>query len=106
MPWIFLDLIMQLRLEVILDIQDLNSKAGKITLSQITTFIDIVQSREFNENHKPLCDNFYEIPTSKSKRKAAFGYGKKSDFTSGKFLTPAPSKYDLKTEIETKIAKK
>jgi hypothetical protein len=45
---------MQLRLEVILDIQDLNSKAGKITLSQITTFIDIVQSRELNENHSLL----------------------------------------------------
>jgi hypothetical protein len=42
---------MQLRLEVIFDIQELSSTTGKITLSQITTLIDIVQSRELNENH-------------------------------------------------------
>jgi hypothetical protein len=40
------------------------------------------------------------MPSSITKRKAAFGYGTKSDFTSGKFPTPAPNKYDIKSEIE------
>lgn len=40
---------MQLRLEVIFDVQEPSSKTRKITLSQITTFVDIVDSRELNE---------------------------------------------------------
>ena len=46
------------------------------------------------------------MPDSLSKRKVAFGYGKKSDFTSGKMKTPAPNGYNMKSEIETKTDKK
>ena len=49
-----------------------------------------------------MCDAFYEKPDSKSVRKAAFGYGKKSDFTSGRMKTPAPNGYNMKSELEVK----
>ena len=56
--------------------------------------------------NKPLCDQFYEIPTSISKRKAGLGYGTKSDFTSGKDKTPAPNGYQINSEIEKNLQKK
>jgi len=39
------------------------------------------------------------LPTTKSKRKAAFGYGKKYDFTSYKNtgVNPPPNNYDIKS---------
>ena len=36
---------------------------------------------------------------------AAFGYGKKSDFTAGKTKTPAPSDYYIKSELEISKSK-
>lgn len=45
----------------------------------------------------------YEIPTSKSKRYAGFGYGKKTDLEVGKDrhnVTPPPDTYNLATFIE------
>ena len=44
--------------------------------------------------------------SSLSKRKAAFGYGIKSDFTTGRPKTPAPNCYTIRTEIEIKKEKK
>lgn len=64
------------------------------------------KSERFTSTKRPLCDNFYELPDSKNKRKAGFGYGTKSDFTSNKFKTPAPTKYQIDTEIDLKLKKK
>jgi hypothetical protein len=45
----------------------------------------------FREYTKPLCDSLYNIPNMASKRKAAFGYGEKSDFTKDSSKSPAPN---------------
>ena len=42
---------------------------------------------------------FYDIPVSLSKRSTTFGYGNKSDFTSGKEKTPDPGTYKITTDI-------
>ena len=55
---------------------------------------------------KPICDQIYEIPTSFSKRKAAFGYGTKSDFTKGRDKTPAPGTYEILNHIDKDLSKK
>jgi len=57
---------------------------------------DVIRDSTGKRISKPLCDAFYETSTTLSHRKAAFGYGKKSDFTSGKMKTPAPSAYNIK----------
>ncbi len=75
-----------------------NSQLNSSKSKQLYSF---PKTARFNENHKPLCDNFYEIPSSRSRRKAGFGYGTKYDFTRGRFMTPAPNKYDIKTEIDS-----
>jgi len=31
------------------------------------------------------------------------GYGKKSDFTCGKFITPSPNQYEIKAEFDYKL---
>ena len=59
-----------------------------------------------DEYKKNLCDQFYQTKTSLSNRKTGFGYGVKSDFTSGKFKTPAPNNYNIKTHIDVKIQNK
>jgi len=44
----------------------------------------------------------YNIPTTKSRRKAGFGYGKKTDLEVGKNrhnITPPPDTYNLSTFI-------
>ncbi len=49
------------------------------------------------------CDAIYDIPTTKSKRKAAFGYGKKTDLDVGKHrhnITPPPTTYNLQSFIQ------
>jgi len=45
----------------------------------------------------------YDLPTTKSRRKAAFGYGKKTDLDVGKNrhnVTPPPDTYNLNTFIQ------
>ena len=39
-------------------------------------------------------------------RRAGFGYGTKYDFTAGKFKTPAPNNYAIRSEIDLKKEKK
>ena len=67
--------------------------------------IRILLSKRFGNNNKPLCDAFYNIPSSITLRKTAFGYGKKSDFTSGKMKTPAPNTYEIRNEANIKFKK-
>jgi len=54
-------------------------------VSKSKSLYSFPKSDRFNNVKKPLCDNFYDLPDSKDKRKAAFGYGYKSDFTHLKF---------------------
>ena len=60
-------------------------------MSKSKSLYSFSKSERFNNLKKPLCDNFYDLPDSKNKRKAAFGYGLKSDFTSKNFKTPGPT---------------
>jgi hypothetical protein len=47
--------------------------------------------------HQSICaQSFYDIPGTISSRKAAFGFGKKFDFTKISKDTPAPSHYKIK----------
>ena len=50
----------------------------------------------FNGNNKSLNEKFYEIPTTKTMRSTAFGYGTKFDFSESgrKRATPAPNHYN------------
>ena len=73
---------------------------SQLNTSKSKQLYSFPKTKRFNENYKPLCDIFYKTSSSITKRKAAFGYGIKSDFTSGKFLTPAPNQYGIKSEIE------
>ena len=57
----------------------------QLNASKSKSLYSFPKSERFNNIKKPLCDNFYDLPDSKDKRKAAFGYGNKSDFTSLKF---------------------
>ena len=63
------------------------------------------KSKRFRENLKPLCDSFYQTKETKSVRKAAFGYGDKTDFTKKNFHTPAPSSYFIKNIFDVKKEK-
>jgi len=58
------------------------------------------KTERFGKTKKPLCDHFYDIGTTTSKRKAGFGYGNKYDFTSGGMKTPAPNVYNIQSEID------
>ena len=69
---------------------------SQLNHSKSKSLYSFPKSKRFNTNNKPLCDAFYETTTTLSHRKAAFGYGKKSDFTSGKMKTPAPCAYNIK----------
>ena len=48
---------------------------------------------------KLVSDVFYDLPDTKNKRKAGFGYGKKTDLDYGKNplnVVPSPDTYNLK----------
>lgn len=59
---------------------------------------------------KPQTDVFYDVPDTKSKRKAGFGFGKKIDLQFGKdhsLVVPSPGTYNIKSfEEENKIHNK
>lgn len=40
-------------------------------------------------------DKFYEIPDTKTKRSASFGYGNKMDLAKQNFKTPSPIQYNI-----------
>ena len=40
---------------------------------------------------------FYDLPEVRSTRKAAFGYGTKSDFTKSVLANPSPNAYEIKS---------
>ena len=59
------------------------------------------KNRRFKEYTKPLCESIYNIPDMFSKRKAALGYGEKSDFTKDKAKSPAPNSYQINNFFDT-----
>ena len=74
------------------------SSPEQICKSQLNTskskqLYSFPKSRRFKEYTRPLCDSIYNIPDKFSKRKAAFGYGDKTDFTKDRQKTPAPNNY-------------
>lgn len=67
------------------------------------------KSQRFKD-HKPPSDVIYDLPDTKTKRKAGFGYGKKTDLDYGKnpsHVVPSPDTYNLRSfEDENKIHNK
>jgi len=53
------------------------------------------KASRFYYQKKPLCDSIYNIPDKFSRRKAAFGYGNKSDFTKDNASNPGPNHYNI-----------
>jgi len=87
------------------------STAQQISNSQLNTskskqLYSFPKSKRFNDLKKPICDQIYEIPSSISKRKAAFGYGTKSDFTKGKNTGPAPGHYEIMNQFDNNLGKR
>lgn len=53
-----------------------------------------------------MANRFYDIPDTKSKRSASFGFGKKLDLGKQNFARPGPSEYSLKSEFEDELLRK
>ncbi len=64
---------------------------SQLNLSKSKMLYSFPKNPRFREYTKPLCDSLYNIPNMASKRKAAFGYGEKSDFTKDSSKSPAPN---------------
>ena len=64
------------------------------------------KQKRFDSKPSYNCDKFYNIPDTKSKRFAGIGYSTKYDFTKGVYKTPAPGKYDIKSQIDFQVEKK
>ena len=52
------------------------------------------------------CDSIYNLPTTFRRTGAGIGYGRKSDFTKDLTVSPASSKYHLKTIFDANITRR
>jgi hypothetical protein len=63
------------------------------------------KARKDATTQKPICQVFYDLPSSKSSRTAAFGYGTKYDFTKEATNNPPPNAYEIPTVFKKSTKK-
>ena len=77
-----------------------------MNLSKSKMLYSFPKADRFFYQKKPLCDSIYNIPDKFSKRKAALGYGTKSDFTKNVAGNPSPNQYNISAYIDVNLKKK
>ena len=77
-----------------------------LNMSKTKSLYSFPKSERFIKDKPLYVYKFYNLPPTINKRTTNLGYSEKYDFTKGVTKTPAPNKYELKTDIEKNINKK
>lgn len=73
--------------------------------SKTKSLYSFPKSERFKVKKNYYCENFYELPSTITKRTTNLGYATKYDFTKGNKECPAPNVYNIKSDFEQKKSK-